>query len=263
MSLLTRLHYGAIARFRPVTSVAVPAGVVRLTTRTVNEAHRAATLLTKEPETIAWIDGFRSAVPGGDAVFYDVGANIGVYSMYAAIAHPWLTVCAFEPDASSFASLCQNVALNRLARTMPYPFAIARDSGIDVLQVHSMHAGAGAAALGQPYAFFDVAPADVFRQGVFHVSLDQLVFTHGFPPPTFLKIDVDGLERDILAGAARVLGSPGLQSVLVELQYRTEDELTPVIAGLRAHGFGAPQRSDWIAAATGLSSRNFIFRREA
>src|SRR6516225_6500482 len=41
---------------------------------------RARTLLAKEPETIEWIDSFRA----GD-VFWDVGANVGLYSLYAAV----------------------------------------------------------------------------------------------------------------------------------------------------------------------------------
>jgi hypothetical protein len=40
---------------------------------------RAETLLTKEPETIEWIETFNE-----ESVFWDVGANIGVYSLYAA-----------------------------------------------------------------------------------------------------------------------------------------------------------------------------------
>jgi hypothetical protein len=39
---------------------------------------RAMTMLTRQPATIAWIDGFRP-----DGVFWDVGANIGVYALYA------------------------------------------------------------------------------------------------------------------------------------------------------------------------------------
>ncbi len=40
--------------------------------------YRIKTFSTKEPETLAWIDSFES-----DAVFWDVGANIGLYSIYA------------------------------------------------------------------------------------------------------------------------------------------------------------------------------------
>ena len=60
---------------------------------------RGRTHLTKEPETIAWIDGFNE----GD-VFYDIGANIGVYSLYAAFKKK-TQVFAFEPSPFNFATL--------------------------------------------------------------------------------------------------------------------------------------------------------------
>jgi hypothetical protein len=73
------------------------------------ELWRAETLLTKEPETIAWLNYYTSK--GG--TFYDVGANIGVYSLYAAIKNPQLSVYAFEPVKNNFISLLNNKKLNK------------------------------------------------------------------------------------------------------------------------------------------------------
>src|SRR5882724_5820112 len=63
---------------------------------------RVDTLLEKEPETIEWIDSFKEG-----EVFYDVGANIGLYSVYAA-ARRKSPVVAFEPDARNYALLVEN-----------------------------------------------------------------------------------------------------------------------------------------------------------
>lgn len=70
---------------------------------------RARTLFTKEPETIEWIDDFQE----GD-VFWDVGANVGVYTLYAATTHK-LQVLAFEPSASNYLLLNRNVEINKLS----------------------------------------------------------------------------------------------------------------------------------------------------
>src|SRR5215467_14181444 len=56
---------------------------------------RAQTLLAKEPETIEWIDSFAD----GDT-FWDIGANIGIYSVYAAVSRR-VRVLAFEPSAAN------------------------------------------------------------------------------------------------------------------------------------------------------------------
>lgn len=255
-SLNSRL-YGLRARlFR---SGAVPIGdssELRIRTSTANEVHRLATLFTKEPETIAWIRSFPS-----DSVFYDVGANIGIYALYAGLLHQGIRIFAFEPEAQSFASLCQNIYLNRLKSVMPYQFALSDKTGIDSLFVASMDAGAGAAALGGDYRFM-AAPSDgALKQGVFHCSLDSLVFDYKLPVPNFIKIDVDGLEKEILKGSERVLAMPDLKSVLVELQYRDTAEITVASSRLRPFGLELAEKSEWVAEFNGLFSQNFIFTK--
>src|SRR5437588_843342 len=54
---------------------------------------RASTVMTKEPDMIHWIDGFSN-----DAVLWDIGANVGVFSLYAGFRRR-CTVLAFEPSA--------------------------------------------------------------------------------------------------------------------------------------------------------------------
>src|SRR5271166_5591098 len=61
---------------------------------------------SREPETLAWIDAFVTP-----CVFWDIGANIGAYSLYAAL-RPDITILAFEPAAASYMALCENVAAN-------------------------------------------------------------------------------------------------------------------------------------------------------
>src|SRR5689334_19678778 len=68
-------------------------------------AWRAETLLSKEPETIRWIDSFS---PG--SVFWDIGANIGTFSLYAGLGHD-ISVVAFEPAAANYYVLSRNIQL--------------------------------------------------------------------------------------------------------------------------------------------------------
>jgi hypothetical protein len=64
-------------------------------------------LAEREPETIAWIDDF--LMPSR---FWDIGANVGTYVLYAAL-RPGVAVLAFEPAAASYAALCRNIEANR------------------------------------------------------------------------------------------------------------------------------------------------------
>ena len=59
-----------------------------------------------EPETIRWLDG----LPEGE-VLWDIGANVGAFTVYGAVKRK-LRVVAFEPGAASFATLTKNIELN-------------------------------------------------------------------------------------------------------------------------------------------------------
>src|SRR3954454_23342205 len=86
-----------------LTSVEVPGGSVKFFCPSPLLTNRAETLLTKEPDTIKWIDSFPA-----ESVFWDIGANVGVYSLYAA-TRPGLSILSFEPLAANFHVLSRNI----------------------------------------------------------------------------------------------------------------------------------------------------------
>ena len=89
------------------------------------EVTRAVTLLEKEPGTIRFI---RTEVRPGD-VFYDIGANIGLYTLAAGrrVGDDG-TVCAFEPHAANVMNLLRNVAENGLGGRVKVVSAALNDS---------------------------------------------------------------------------------------------------------------------------------------
>src|SRR5262249_39850053 len=76
----------------------------------------------KEPFTVEWIE--QSIKPGD--VFYDIGANVGAYSLIAAKnTRNRARVFAFEPSPASYVDLSRNVALNGCEESVtPLPFAL-------------------------------------------------------------------------------------------------------------------------------------------
>jgi FkbM family methyltransferase len=234
-------------------------GRFKLLTNTPNEVHRSLTFNEKEPETISWINSFKNEV-GAEIVFFDVGANIGIYSLYACLRHPQSKIYSFEPDSQSFASLNKNIYINKFKAT-PFPIALSNESGIGSVYLSSMSAGAGACALGDNYKFSNEDSWNIFKQGIFFCTLDDLVFKFGLPCPNYIKIDVDGIEEKILSGARQVLKSNNLKGILVEFQYKKEDDLHEIINELASIGFQLVSKSNWVAEFNGLSSRNYIFSR--
>ncbi len=197
-----------------------------------------------EPETIAWIDG----LPPGEA-FWDIGANIGLYALYAAARG--LDVTAFEPSAASFAALTRNIEVNGLDGSMR-AYCLAFDAATAAAELHmaateaghSMHGLHGVTAHGQ------VRPA--FRQAVLAFPVDGFRAAFGLPAPRHVKLDVDGLEPAILEGAAATLRE--VDSLLVEILDETPDgDVARIRAALAAAGLEEQ--------AGPRGARNRVFRR--
>jgi len=179
------------------------------------ERFRVDTVATKEPETVDWIlENFRA----GDTLF-DIGANIGIYSILAAALNPEGTVVAVEPMPATFARLCQNAKVNALRNVDPYCVAVADRTGLGTFNYASLWEGSSMHSLGAPRATEQFGETVVFRSGIGVVTLDDLAAVAG--TPSLIKIDVDGGEDDVLAGAEGVLRDPALRSVLLEFNWTT------------------------------------------
>ena len=204
-------------------------------TRERNWEHwRAQTYTTKEPDTLAWIDAF---LKEGD-VIYDIGANIGQYSLYAAKRlEGCCQILAFEPEALNYAKLNKNIVLNGLSDSITaYCLAITDRTAIDAFYVKSFSPGASLHALGRPVGQGDVPFVAQHRQGMLGVSLDDLVGTFSLPFPNHIKIDVDGIEDLIVQGARNTMADPRLQSVLIEV-YIYRDIASQIREVFFQHGF--------------------------
>jgi FkbM family methyltransferase len=195
---------------------------------TPNEATkwRAQTLFTKEKCTIAWIDTFK---PG--EVFYDVGANVGGYSVWAVVRRG-VKVVAFEPEASNYALLCRNLVLNKVDG-FAYCVALTDEPKFSVIYLSSQGPGGSCHTFDQELGP-ELTPREGIPQGAIGMRLDDL--EGHFPPPDHIKIDVDGLEHKVLAGAKELLASGKVKSILVEINPKIKEH-TEILETLKAAGY--------------------------
>lgn len=217
---------------------------------------RAQNLLHKEPDTLAWIDRFPE-----DAIFWDVGANVGTFSLYAALK-PQMTVLAFEPGAANYDVLCRNIQLNQFANIRAYCLALARETRLGVLNMASADPGTALNQFGDSgdisrYADRSATPV---VQGMVGWSMDDFIAQFQPPFPQFLKIDVDGLEWPIMQGAEKSLRDPRLQSVLLELTVSDATESAQAMDLFKDCGFELLSRGE-PQTAGGEEGRNHIFAR--
>jgi FkbM family methyltransferase len=207
-----RAYRAFLSRINSVKQVDI--GGTRLVFDANEELHlwRAEQLASKEPETLEWIDSFS---PG--AVLFDIGANIGVFSIYAA-ARRNCDVYAFEPEAKNYACLNKNLYLNGLGRRVKALNVGLHDRiGLQFLQLHDLASGAALHSLGEPIDWRKNRFVPAFEQAVLAFTLDEFCQFASAPPPNHVKLDVDGNEAKIIRGGMRTLSSPALQSLLVEM----------------------------------------------
>lgn len=204
-----------------------------------------------EPELLDWIDHMPS-----HSVVFDLGASNGIFSMYAAAnGHD---VTAFEPDPSNFFLLSYNNFLNtKRANFKParcFNFAISDSKGTGDLHISKMELGGHEKILGRALAVSGREFEGEFVQTVIKISLDAFLSEYGSSAPQYIKIDVDGAEKEVLLGAASALKS--VRSLFIEL--KEEEANSFFIPYLGDLGFRA--EASWqVQRYEGL--RNYIFSR--
>ena len=114
---------------------------------------------------------------------------------------------------------------------------------------------------GRPSSLRDGPP--LLKTGAITVTIDVLVSSHGLPAPNLLKLDVDGNEEQILDGAAAMLASGSLRSILVEATWPDEHKsaLSWAESKLGPYGYHLKGKSAWSIELIGQRSANFIFVR--
>ena len=222
------------------------------------EQFRTETYGTKEPETIDWIDNNLKE----HDVLFDVGANIGLYSLYAARLNPTCKVYSFEPESQNYASLCKNIALNSVTNVIPCNFPLSDRETFDFFYVRELQPGSALHSFGRLSDFRGASDATPLKQGALSTTLDALVGKYGVSQPTLLKIDVDGIEQKILDGAEIVLKSKKLRTILMELSFKDGSAFTHLEEKLARLGLRLSSKSDWISEKNGLTSQNYVFQRQ-
>ena len=206
---------------------------VRMVFNTPNAATcwRVQTLYEKEPDTIRWIAG----MPAG-AVLLDVGANVGMYSVFAAMTRQ-VKVFAFEPESQNYALLNANIAANDLSdQVTAFPLALSDRMQLDRLFLSQFSAGGSCHSFGEQVGF-DLKPRSAaFAQGSFSATIDQLIESGSMPVPEYIKLDVDGFEHKVLHGASKTLDNPKVREILVELNTHLPEHQA-VITHLKSIGF--------------------------
>ena len=146
---------------------------------------------------------FLSQVLQPGMTFIDVGANDGLYSMFASqrIGSEG-TVLALEPSEREFARLNRNLQLNRLTNIRPLRLAASDNQGVAILRIAGFgHEGQNTLG-GFAYSITQQGTEEVVT-----TTLDAIATEHSLQRVDIIKIDAEGGELRVLHGAPRVLSA--------------------------------------------------------
>jgi len=220
---------------------------------------RARTLLTKEPETIEWINGFKS-----NDILWDIGANVGSYSLYAALKG--LTVWSFEPSPSNYYLLSRNIEINKMDdRISALCLAFNNNTKLDSLYMTMTELGGSMNSVSEPIDWQGKQMSEFFKQATVGFSIDNFVEQFNLTIPNHIKIDVDGVEDKIIEGAAKTLANEKIKSLLIELDTERKEYYYPVVSKIEESGLKLSKKEHATELDTSKFSKvyNHIFFRES
>lgn len=219
----------AQAAMRRVRTVPGQSGLRFFVPNSVNK-YRVNTFLTKEPETLEWLN----RIPSGSVV-WDIGANVGLYTCYAAGVRK-CRVFAFEPSVLNLELLARNIHVNNLSEVVTIvPLPLSDRLSFSTLNMSSMDWGGAKSTFKETYGN-DGRPMDtVLKVPTIGLSMVEMVELLKIPQPDYIKMDVDGIEHLILGAGGAVLR--GAKEILVEINDDFQEQADMARDYLHAAGF--------------------------
>jgi FkbM family methyltransferase len=131
----------------------------------------------------------------GDVVV-DIGAHIGVVSIYLAKKYPFLKIYSYEPMADNYENLTANIKKNRAENIQPFNMAVTKDGRDFNMIFHESNTGGATGQLG------NMELAGHVNFTVKSTTIDRIFNDNGIKKCKLLKIDCEGSEHEILCGCS-------------------------------------------------------------
>lgn len=237
--------------FKETLSMETDKGIINFRIDSAGSVPQTFNSERSEPETFQWIKEYLKS----EETLWDIGANIGMFSLYAAMGKD-NRVLAIEPSAESYATLNANIRLNCLDKYIQ-ALCFAGNSQTSLLNLFMKDSASGAShnSIGSNTNQFGEFEVNGY-QSVIAITLDDLSQIEGVPSPNHIKLDIDGKELEILKGATKTLSE--IESILIEIEGNNLDEnLTSIEDILR--NAGLTEDDSWRNKGSG---RNRLYRRK-
>ncbi|MBC8296527.1 MAG: FkbM family methyltransferase [Pelagibacterales bacterium] len=223
---------------------------------------RVETLFEKEPETLDWINKFQNEEK---IVFWDIGSNIGLYSIYSAIKHEKIKIISFEPSTSNLRVLSRNISINNFVNKIDIvqiPLC-SEENTFNNMKETSFVEGGALNVFGENHDFDGKKINAVNNYNIFGTNINFFLKNKLLEIPKYIKIDVDGIEHLILKGSIDFFNNENIKSVLIELNENFEMQFNSVMEFMKKNNFKfiEKKRAEKFYSGKFSKSYNYIFER--
>ena len=189
---------------------------------------RSNTFDLEEPKTIQWINKFQKQKK--KIILWDIGANIGLYSIYASIVHKNIKVICFEPSTSNLRVLSRNISINKLEKKVSIfqiPLSEKKNT-FSQMNESKFIEGWAMHTFGQKNVLINKNRTVENEYKIFGTNINYILDNKILEIPNYIKLDVDGLEHLILLGGKKYLSSKKIKSIIVEIDENYKLELKKI-----------------------------------
>ena len=229
---------------------------------------RTETFYSKEPETLEWIDKFDSK---NKIIFWDIGANIGLYSVYASIKHDNCSIISFEPSTSNLRILSRNIFINNLNDRIkifnnPLQSSLNENQFLTMNESEFME-GHALNTFGENLDFEGKNFLPKMAYGLFGTSINFILDNKFLEIPDYIKIDVDGIEHLILEGGDKYLHNKKIKSLLIEVNENYKLQFENIMNLMKKNGFKLVEKRQREVISKSIikdkfsKTFNYIFKR--
>ena len=164
-------------------------------------------------------------------MFWDIGANIGLYSLYAATVHEDIEIISFEPSTSNLRVLSRNISINNLSSKVKInQLPLCADSNINsIMHEPNFIEGWAMNSFGESKDYLGKNFISEQKYSLYGTNIDFYIENKILKVPNYIKIDVDGIEHKILQGAKTCLSDKKLESISIELNENYQEQYEIII----------------------------------
>jgi FkbM family methyltransferase len=194
--------------------------------------YRLKNLEKKEPDTIKFLSQMST-----DDVLWDIGSNIGQVTLPIGVFTKAKVVC-FEPDPGNFFILSNNVFLNEISSKV-HLFNLALNDVNTIVSLPFSNENVGFHLAGRSgLSVSNGISSNAMGLNYPALSGDTIVALFDNIYPTYIKLDVDGNELQILHGMSKILSSGTVKGIIVEAIFSGSDANSEdIVKLLKGHGY--------------------------